>query len=365
MPTRRTRRRRQPEIYGDPVAAAKAAKLAYVSDDQPGWSRRRRGKGFSYHDEAGATIRDEQTLARLKALAIPPAWSNVWICPDPAGHLQATGYDARGRKQYRYHERWRAARDAAKFARMLDFGHALPTIRARVAADLRQRGLPRSKVLATVVRLLEDTLIRVGNDEYARANKTYGLTTMRDRHVDVQGSHIIFKFRGKHSIRHKIELTDRRLARIVKQCRDLPGYELFQYLDDDGVRQDVKSNDVNAYLHEITGQDWTAKDFRTWAGTMLTALELRACAPCATKTAAQRTVVAAIKVVAERLGNTPSVCRSCYVHPAVIDTFMDGAMHALLDSAAAVVSDDAHALDADEQAVLHLLQTATAAAQDR
>ena len=253
------------EITTHPAESAQAAGLRYVSDDRPGIRRKRRGKGFTYVDPCGSTVRDPKALARIRSLAVPPAWTEVWICAQPTGHLQATGRDARGRKQYRYHPEWRAVRDETKFGRMTLFGEALPALRARAAEDLGRRGLPREKVLAAVVKLLETTLIRVGNREYARQNGSFGLTTLCDGNVDIQGSRLRFEFRGKSGKEHMVEIHDRRLARVVKRCRDLPGQTLFQYLDDDGLRQSITSGDVNAYLREITGQDFTAKDFRTWA----------------------------------------------------------------------------------------------------
>ena len=257
---------------------------------------------------------------------IPPAWTDVWICPDPRGHIQATGRDARGRKQYRYHPRWREVRDEDKYGRLADFGRALPAIRRRIDRDLRRRGLPREKVLAAVVKLLETTFIRVGNDEYARQNRSYGLTTMRDAHVRVAGSKVRFLFRGKSGVEHQLELDDRRLARIVKQCRDLPGQELFQYLDERGAVVDVGSEDVNAYLKEITGTEFTSKDFRTWAGTVLAARLLGQAEPQSSVTAGKREIARAIDEVAKRLGNTRAVCRKCYVHPAVIEAYLDGSI---------------------------------------
>jgi DNA topoisomerase-1 len=321
-----TRSRPGVPLQPDSVASAKAAGLRYVSDDRPGLRRRRAGKGFSYLDLDGRPIRDPEVRKRIEALAIPPAWHDVWIAPDPRGHLQATGRDHRGRKQYRYHPRWRTVRDESKYGRMMAFGRALPRIRERIEADLDRPGLPREKVLATVVRLLETTLIRVGNEEYARANGSFGLTTMRDRHVSVTPSSVRFGFRGKGGIWHTIDLNDRRLARVVKRCRDLPGQELFQYIDEDGTCQKIDSEDVNDYLRAITGADFTAKDFRTWAGTVLAALALREFEAFDTKTQAKKNVIRAIEAVAERLGNTPSVCRKCYVHPEIIDAYLDGTM---------------------------------------
>jgi DNA topoisomerase-1 len=312
----------------DPRESARAAGLRYSSDDRPGWTRRRVGRGFGYRDTEGATIRDRATLARLRALAIPPAWTNVWICPSPVGHLQATGRDARGRKQYRYHARWRDRRDTHKFERMLEFSEALGAIRERCDRDLARLGLPRDKVLAAVVRLLELTLIRVGNDEYARRNRTFGLTTMRGRHAQVDGTAIRFRFRAKSGQVRDVDLRDRRLASIVRRCQELPGQELFAYVDEDGDPQDITSDDVNAYLRSASGGDFTAKDFRTWAGTVIAFRALRAQQPADGDAAARRTVVGAVRVTAEQLGNTPAVARRSYVHPAVLEAFLDGSLEA-------------------------------------
>ncbi|HEV3165727.1 MAG TPA: hypothetical protein VGZ22_16990, partial [Isosphaeraceae bacterium] len=305
----------------------------------------------------GHLIRDRETLGRIKALAIPPAWRDVWICPSAMGHLQATGRDDKGRKQYRYHPRWRAARDDTKYGRMIAFGQALPRIRKAVARDLKLRGLPRRKVLATVVKLLETSLIRVGNDEYARTNGSYGLTTMHDRHIAIYGTTIRFAFRGKSGIRREVDLTDRRLATIVKACQDLPGQDLFQYLDEDGQAHDVNSADVNDYLREVTGHDFTAKDFRTWAGTVLAAMALQEFALFDSQAQAKRYIVRAIERVAERLGNTPTVCRKCYVHPEVLNAYLDGSLlKTLRQEAAAEMKHSLHSLDPEEAAVLALLQ---------
>lgn len=309
-----------------PAASARAAGLHYVSDRQPGIRRKRAGKGMVYLDPEGRPVRDPAQLRRIKALAIPPAWTEVWICPLPDGHIQATGRDARGRKQYRYHARWREVRDETKYDRMIAFAQALPAMRARVERDLARPGLPRRKVLATVVRLLEATLIRVGNEAYARHNESFGLTTMRDRHVQVSGARLTFRFRGKSGRQHAVDLTDRRLAAIVKRSRDLPGYELFQYVDEEGARRSIESADVNDYLREIGGREFTAKDFRTWAGTVLAARAFRELAASRTKTQAKRNVVRAVEAVAKRLGNTVAVCRKCYIHPAVIDAYLDGSL---------------------------------------
>jgi DNA topoisomerase-1 len=313
-----------PEIVVDPVESAKVAGLRYVTQTTSGIRRRRIGKAFSYIGPDGRRVRDGDTLGRIRALAIPPAWREVWICPSPHGHIQAVGRDARGRKQYRYHPRWRDVRDEVKYGRLLTFAKALPRIRARTAADLRRPGLPREKVLAAVVQLLEKTLIRVGNEEYVKQNGSVGLTTMRDQHAKVNGSKVRFEFKGKSGIQHAVHLEDKRLARIVKACRDLPGYELFQYVDDDGARQVIGSADVNAYLRGISGEDFTAKDFRTWAGTVLAATELAQTRKSASSAEAKRNIVKAVEAVARRLGNTKAVCRKSYIHPAVFDAYLEG-----------------------------------------
>jgi DNA topoisomerase-1 len=313
----------QADLLTDPLETAKAAGLRYVNDARPGITRRRAGKDFVYYKADGTTLDDSEILRRIKALAIPPAWTQVWICPSPNGHLQATARDAKGRKQYRYHKRWREVRDETKYERLLAFGEALPLIRKRVKADLALQGMPREKILATLVRLLETTFIRIGNEEYARANKSFGLTTLRNRHVDIHGAKIRFQFRGKSGKQHSISLTDKRLAKIVKRCQDLPGQELFQYLDEDGQVQSIGSADVNQYLREITNQDFTAKDFRTWAGTVLAALALKEMNVGESETEAKKNIVQAIQSVSEKLGNTPAVCRKCYVHPAVLDAYLD------------------------------------------
>jgi DNA topoisomerase-1 len=306
--------------------AAAAAGLHYVTDQQPGITRRRAGTGWSYWRPDGSLIRDKRTIDRIKSLAIPPAYTEVWICPDPQGHLQATGRDAKGRKQYRYHPDWNATRNETKFERLVAFGEALPAIRAQIETDLARPGLPREKVLATVVRLLETTLIRIGNDEYAKTNRSFGLTTMKDRHAEVEGSTIRFVFRGKSGRDFEIDLRDRRLARIVGRCQALPGQELLQYQDEDGSVRDVGSSDVNDYLREISAQPFTAKDFRTWAGTVLAALALQEAGPAESETAAKLQVVAAVDAVAERLGNTRAVCRASYIHPAIIEAYLNGSL---------------------------------------
>ena len=334
----------------DPVASAKAAGLRYVTDATPGIRRRKAGRGFSYVAPDRTVVRDKEILRRIHSLVIPPAWTNVWICPLANGHLQATGRDARGRKQSRYHPRWRTVRDETKFERMSLFAEALPQIRSQVEHDLALPGLPRPKVLATVVRLMETTCIRVGNVEYAKENGSYGLTTMRNRHVAVDGATITFDFPGKSGVRHTIDLENRRLAKIVQRCLDLPGYELFQYLDEQDQRHTIDSSDVNQYLNSITGQHFTAKDFRTWSGTVLAAAALRELGPCDSATQLKKNVVEAIKSVAAKLGNTPAVCRKCYVHPAVLDHYLAGRMLQAMEAAA---TEEAKALREEE---LHLLR---------
>jgi len=349
-----------------PAESAKAAGLRYTTDARPGIRRIRRGRAFTYVDPQGRAVRAAAELARIRSLVIPPAWSDVWICPDPRGHLQATGRDARGRKQYRYHPKWRVVRDETKYDRVIGFAKALPVIRRTTSGHLRKQGLPREKVLATVVQLLEKTLIRVGNDEYARSNRSYGLTTMRDGHVEVKGHRVRFSFRGKSGVEHEIDLNDRRLARIVRQCRDLPGYELFQYIDENGQRQTVGSEEVNAYLKDITGQDLTSKDFRTWAGTVLAAQLLREFEAFTSNAEAKRNVLAAVEMVARRLGNTKAVCRKCYIHPAVFDAYMDGSMLETIAQRARKVSRAVDRLTAGEAAVLRLLmQRTTRSARQR
>lgn len=306
-----------------PSEAAQLARLRYVNDRAPGITRRRSGKGFTYRDPAGAVIHDRDILARVKALAVPPAWTNVWICPDPRGHIQATGRDVRERKQYRYHPRWRAIRDETKYDRMLDFGKAVPRIRRRVDEDLNAPGLPREKVLAAVVRLMECTLARIGNSEYARDNHSFGLTTLQNRHVRIARGRVELDFRAKHGIRHRSIVSDRKLVRILKNCRDLPGSELFQYLDESGERHSIDSGDVNAYLRDISGADITAKDFRTWAATNLALLAL---ATRGDDKPTKKTIVEVVKCVADQLGNTPAVCRSCYIHPGLFEGYLTGAL---------------------------------------
>jgi DNA topoisomerase-1 len=307
-----------------PVEDVKAAGLTYVSDLDPGIRRRQAGDGFSYRDPDGKPVTDEATLERIRKLVIPPAWTDVWIAPTARGHIQATGRDARGRKQYRYHDRWRAVRDEHKYDRLIAFGRALPRLRARVEADLALPGLPRDKVLAAVIRVMAMTLIRVGNEEYAKTNKSFGLTTLRDRHATIGASKATFEFRGKSGKIHHVEFADRRLARILKACQDVPGQRLFQYYDDEGGHRAVESADVNAYLRDAIGEDFSAKDLRTWAGTVAAAQALVLCPPCADAAAAKRNLNTSVKAVAGLLGNTAAVCRKAYIHPAVLEAYEAG-----------------------------------------
>lgn len=341
----------------DPVAAAKLAKLRYVNDDMPGITRHKSRAGFVYRMPDGERVRDSETLKRIRSLAVPPAWQAVWICPYPNGHIQAIGRDQRGRKQYRYHPRWREVRDESKFGKMLVFGRKLPLIRERIEADLKRHGLPRERVLAAIVRLMELTLFRIGNVEYARSNKSYGLTTLRNRHVSVDGSQIHLSFRGKGGIRYESDIRDRRLARIVKNCQDLPGYELFQYLDHEGNRHTVDSADVNDYLREITGEEITAKDFRTWAATCLAALALQEFAAFDAEASRKSPIVRAAERVAKHLGNTPAICRRCYIHPAIFEGFVDGSLlPALKERTESYLADNIHGLNAEEAAVTAFLR---------
>jgi DNA topoisomerase-1 len=317
----------------DPIEAAHDAGLRYTSDERPGLRRRRAGRGFAYIDTGGHAITNKSELRRIHRLAIPPAWSDVWISPDPLGHIQATGRDARRRKQYRYHERWREVRDETKFERMLEFAKVLPRVRRHVDRDLARSRLTRQRVLATIVRLLETSLIRVGNDEYARQNSSYGLTTLRDKHVRVVGSRVSFRFRGKSGKEHEVDIRDARVARVIRRLQELPGQELFRYVDEDGDPRAVDSADVNAYLREVSGDDFTAKDFRTWAGTVYAARELYAAGAADGSRAAKRNITEAVKAVAARLGNTPAVCRRCYIHPAVVEAYANGKLKRPTESA--------------------------------
>ncbi|HEU5324772.1 MAG TPA: DNA topoisomerase IB [Candidatus Limnocylindria bacterium] len=344
-------------LVPDPEESAEEAGLRYVTDTDGGVSRRRAGMGWAFFDADGRRITDEKRIAWFKRLAIPPAWTDVWICPDKRGHLQATGRDARGRKVYRYHPRWREVREDAKYGRMLAFARALPMIRKRVEEDLARPGLPREKVLAAVVALLERTRIRVGNEEYARDNRSFGLTTLRDRHARIKGGRVTFQFKGKSGKEHAIELADRRLARIVERCQDIPGQQLFQYVGDDGERRGIASDDVNAYLHEIAGERFTAKDFRTWAGTVLAAMALQEFREFDSEAEAKKNVVRAIESVAEKLGNTPAVSRASYVHPQVIDAYLEGdLLREAREEADRKLTEDLDELTAEEAAVYALLR---------
>ena len=345
------------EVITDPVEVAEEAGLRYVSDDQPGYTRKSERDDFEYFDTEAKPIQDETRLSRIRRLAIPPAYKNVWICPSPNGHIQATARDARGRKQYRYHERWREARDGNKYDRMLAFGQSLSKVRRQVNKDMGLRDLPRNKVLATVVHLLGRTFIRIGNEEYARENKSFGLTTMRNNHVDVKGAKLSFSFRGKSGVKHKVDVDDRRIANIIRKLQDLPGQEVFQYEDEAGEVRNVTSQDVNDYLREITGEEFTAKDFRTWAGTVLTAMALSACGPFENTTQAKKNIKDAIAAVAKILGNTPSVCRKCYVHPVVLESYLDGDMiDGLKQKTEEALSGNLEDLRAEEAAVMSFIQ---------
>jgi len=359
-----SRRHAPPAPDPEAKAEAAAAGLRYVSDEMPGITRRRNGTGFTYRDADGRTLRDKAVLQRIRSLAIPPAYADVWICPFADGHIQATGRDAKGRKQYRYHPDWRAARDATKFQHIMDFARGLPALRARVREDMAKRGLGREKVLATVVHLLDTTLIRVGNEDYAQANKSYGLTTLRDRHVAIEGSALRFAFRAKSGKEWRLSIRDRRVAKVVRACQDLPGQALFQYLDDEGERQAIDSADVNEYLREATGRDITAKDFRTWAGTVLAAMALSEFERFDTKAAAKRNVKAAIERTAARLGNTPTICRQCYVHPEVLGSYLEGELLVQVQrEVEAELREELSALKPEEAAVLAFLRKRLSAAQ--
>jgi DNA topoisomerase-1 len=345
------------ETIVDPKAAAESAGLRYVSDARPGIRRKKAGAGFTYTHVDGCRLSEKDVLKRIKALAIPPAWTDVWICPFADGHIQATGRDAKGRKQYRYHERFREVRESTKYEHVVAFADALPAIRNKVQEHMNLCGLPREKVLATVVHLLETTLIRVGNDEYAEQNNSYGLTTLKNRHVAVDGHEVRFRFTGKSGKQWSLRVKDRRVAKIIKACQELPGQELLQYVDETGNCQDVTSTDVNNYLKEITGQDITAKDFRTWAGTVLAAMALNELKGFDSAAQAKRNLRAAIEKVAGKLGNTPTICRKCYVHPEVLNSYMDGNLVLELKSKAeSELRDDVQVLKPEEAAVLALLR---------
>lgn len=344
-------------VPSDPETSAQSVGLFYVNDEMTGIWRLKAGKTFCYVDEAGKPVRDTDRLERIESLAIPPGWTEVWICPFEEGHVQATGHDDRGRKQHLYHSRWREIRDEVKFNRLIPLAKTLPRIRRRIRRDMALPGLARNKVLATVVRLLEVSLIRVGNQEYARDNQSFGLTTLRDNHVKISGANLRFQFRGKSGKQHTVDVNNRRLARIVKNCQAIPGQHLFQYFDEDDQRQGVDSDDVNDYLKEISGQDFTAKDFRTWAGTVLAAQALAELEPFNSWAQAKNNIAQAIKTAAKRLGNTPAICRKSYVHPAVLDAYLDGSLAQMLKPRA----DDQphrsrHKLRQEEDAVLNLLR---------
>ncbi|WP_244635547.1 DNA topoisomerase IB [Chthonobacter albigriseus] len=345
-------------IIADVPEDLKATGLVYASDEAPGITRRRHGKGFSFRDPDGSTVTDAETLTRIKRLVIPPAWTQVWISPDPMSHLQATGRDQKGRKQYRYHPSFSLHREVVKFEHLIEFGQVLPQIRQRALADLRRHGLPREKVLACVVKLLETTLIRIGNEDYARENKSFGLTTLRTRHVAVEGAAIRFEFKGKSGKPWKLKVSDRRIARVLRTIQELPGQRLFQYVDEDGVRQSIGSADVNGYLKEISGKDVTAKDFRTWAGTVQAALALAGVEYPETKTAVRKALKKAMDDVASRLGNTPTVCRKSYVHPEILSAFEEGSLALAVREQAEMDSDatERGELEDYEQAVLVFLR---------
>lgn len=343
-------------VVAEQREAAESAGLVYVSDEEPGIRRRHAGKGFAYVDPQGRPLRDPETLRRIRSLAVPPAYTDVWICPNPNGHIQATGRDQKGRKQYRYHPRWREVRDSSKFEHILDFARALPALRGRIDEDMAKRGLTREKVLATVVHLLEGTLIRVGNSDYAKQNRSYGLTTLRDRHVRIEGPELRFEFKGKSGKTWKLRLADRRIARVVKACQDIPGQHLFQYFDENGERRPVTSSDVNAYLREATGQDITAKDFRTWAGTVLAAIALKEFEALDPSARTKKNVKAAIERVAARLGNTPTICRKCYVHPEVVNAYLDGSLMEAVEDEVEAELRELDRLKPEEVALLVLLR---------
>ncbi|KEQ53417.1 DNA topoisomerase IB [Sphingobium chlorophenolicum] len=362
--TKRQKRTETTETNVDTGRKKAEAGLFYASDEEPGFTRRPYRNGWRYFDTKGERVTDRSVIERINAMAIPPAYTDVWICPEENGHIQATGRDARGRKQYLYHPRFREMRDSSKYEHMLEFARSLPGIRQRIDSDMRRRGLPREKILATIIWLLEATMIRVGNIDYARQNRSYGLTTLNDRHVRVERDEIRFRFTGKGGKLWNLKLTDRRVARIVRQSQELPGQHLFQYLDEDGERREVTSGDVNAYLREISGSDITAKDFRTWAGTVLTALTLVEFERTDSEAAAKRNVQAAIRQVATQLGNTPAICRRCYVHPQVIDSYLTQSLVLEIErKAKRAVRSQLEGLRPEEMLVLSFLQSKHCAAQ--
>ena len=343
------------DAVAESKSAAKAAGLVYVSDTSPGLRREMKGDQFVFFDAKGRQVTDATEVARIRKLAVPPAYQDVWICPRADGHIQATGRDAKGRKQYRYHPKWTEVRDSTKYEHIMRFGRLLPKIRERIAADMGRRGLGREKVLATVIDLLQSTLIRVGNEDYVRENKSYGLTTLRTKHVDIEGAALRFAFKGKSGKTWNLQIKDRRIAKVVKACQDLPGQHLFQFVDAEGARHDITSADVNAYLHEITGEDVTAKDFRTWAGTVLASIALREFEKVDSAAAMKKNVKAAIEHVAGRLGNTPTICRKCYIHPEVVSSYLDGKLIVELKHEVEAELDDAADLKPEEAALLGLL----------
>ena len=344
-------------VEEDPQQAAEAAGLRYVTDQKPGFGRRKRGEAFAYYDQNGNRVKDAGKIQRIRSIVIPPAWKRVWICPSANGHLQATGFDARGRKQYKYHSTWRVVRDEAKFERLHLFAGVLPKIRAKVDRDMRRPGLGREKVIATVVRLLEVSLIRVGNEEYAKENRSFGLSTLRNRHVEINGSTVKFHFRGKSGKEHTVGVFDRRVARIVQRCQDLPGQHLFEYKDEEGRIAPIASEDVNDYLQTITNQPFTAKDFRTWAGTVLAAIALSKMQEVDSETVAKKNILTAIEAVARLLGNTVAICRKCYIHPAVPTSYLNGTLAQNLRARAdSQIASHLHKLKPEEAAVLSLLR---------
>jgi DNA topoisomerase-1 len=343
-------------VCPDPIESARIAGLHYIDEDEPGFRRKRWGRGFTYFHPGGERVEDEALRARFESLVIPPAWTEVWISVHPEGHIQATGRDEKGRKQYIYHPLWVQIRNQAKFDRMIAFGESLPAIREKVDTDLVRRKLSREKVLAIVVRLLEETLIRIGNREYARRNSSYGLTTMHTEHLDISGSRLHFTFHGKSGKDQDVELRDHRMARMVKRCQELPGQELFQYIDDEGINQRITSTDVNEYLRSITGMDFSAKDFRTWGGTVLAAVELYEAGPGETKTETNRKIVAAVKTVAEALGNTPAICRKYYIHPVILAAYEDNSLFPVMAQALVETEESLAGSSTLETAVLDLLR---------
>jgi len=347
----------EPPRHIDSVQAALQAELVYVDEQQPCFRRQRRGKGFIYRQERGDCVRDAALLARIKTLVIPPAWQDVWICADPNGHIQATGRDEQGRKQYIYHPRWEAVRNLAKFNRMLAFAEALPAIREQVALDLQARTLARHKVVAIVMRLLDETLIRIGNREYARQNNSYGLTTLRDKHLKLAPNGAQLKFKGKSGVEQTIALEDKQLVRLVKKCQELPGQQLFQYMDENGERQAVHSNDVNSYLRVLTGQDYSAKDFRTWGGTRAAVRALYLSGPATSERAGKVNIRQAIKQAAQELGNTVTVCRKYYVHPQIVAAYEDNTLFAAMQRAAEAYTPSPNGLDIEELAIVNILRS--------